>query len=156
MQHLPSHAIGGNAHGSSQEARPQRSEGFASWQEARRTRLRQEENVLKLQNRIQVLKKEEEIAVKKMEDTRKKAEEMLRFKSEKEEYVRRRLLNHQTKMLRAKELIQLTNEGRLSMRQSKVDLESQNKQHVQEMKKEAKLHRKQRSMLNKAYIQRIQ
>ena len=49
MQHLPSHT--GNK-GSSQEARPQRSEGFASWQEARRTRLQQEENVLKLRNRI--------------------------------------------------------------------------------------------------------
>lgn len=77
-----------------------------------------------------------------MEETRKRAEDMLRFKSEKEEYLRRRLLNHQNKMVRAKELIQMTAEGRQSMRQSKIDLEHHNKLNVQEMRKEAKVHRK--------------
>ena len=61
--------------------------------------MQQEENVLKLRNRIALLKKEEEMAVKKIEDTRRKAEEMLRFRSEKEEYTRRRVENHNNKIM---------------------------------------------------------
>jgi len=51
--------------------------------------------------------------LKKMEDTRRKAEDIIRFKTEKEEYIKRRQTAEQAKIQRAKELIMQTNESRL-------------------------------------------
>lgn len=65
-------------------------DNITNWRMARRTRLQQEESILKLQNRIQQLRREEDQVLKNMEDTRKKAEDLIRFKSEKEEYMKRR------------------------------------------------------------------
>ena len=48
--------------------------------------------MLKLRNRIQLLKKEEEMANKKIDDTRRKAENMLHYKTEKEELMRRKIV----------------------------------------------------------------
>ena len=56
-----------------------------------------------------------------MEDTRRKAEEMIRFKTEKEEYYRRRMTAEQNKMSRAKELISMTNESKMQMRLSMAE-----------------------------------
>ena len=56
-----------------------------------------------------------------MEDTRRKAEEMIRFKTEKEEYYRRRMTAEQNKISRAKELISMTNESKMQMRLSMAE-----------------------------------
>ncbi len=50
---------------------------FVSMYEARKTRLEKEQNVQKLHNRIALLEKEEEKANRKIEDTRKRAYDMI-------------------------------------------------------------------------------
>ena len=50
---------------------------FGTWQEARRVRLDKAQNVVKLHNRIALLEKEESKAIKRIEETRKKAYDMI-------------------------------------------------------------------------------
>lgn len=54
-----------------------------------------------------------------MDDTRRKAEDLIRFKSEKEEYERRRTSAMEASLQRAKQLITQTCEGRQLIKQSK-------------------------------------
>ena len=86
---------------------------ITDWKMARKARIQQEESILKLQNRIHQLKREEDQVLKKMDDTRRKAEDMIRFKTEKEEYVKRKAIAERIKLTRAKDLIMQTNETRI-------------------------------------------
>ena len=60
---------------------------------------------MKLQTRIAVLRQEDMSAHKKIDDTRRKADEMLKIKKEKDDLDRKRIVNHKNHMLRAKELV---------------------------------------------------
>lgn len=91
-----------------------------------------------------------------MDDTRRKAEDLIRFKSEKEEYERRRTSAMEASLQRAKQLITQTCEGRQLMKQSKEQWQQQNQKVVVQMRKEQKMHRKQRSMINREYLKQIQ
>jgi predicted nucleic acid-binding Zn-ribbon protein len=57
---------------------------YQNLQEARKARISQQHNVLKLHNRIALLEKEEEKANKRIEDARKQALSMIKSKIEKE------------------------------------------------------------------------
>ena len=63
--------------------------GFVSMYEARRARMEKERNVQKLHNRIALLEKEEDKANRRIEETRKRAYDMIQSKIEKDNFNRK-------------------------------------------------------------------
>ena len=63
------------------------------------------QNVVKLHNRIALLEKEESKAIKRIEETRKKAYDMIQQKIEKDEFIKRIFQQKQATLQRAQEVV---------------------------------------------------
>jgi len=78
---------------------------FASIVEARKLRESRENDVRKLHNRIALLQSEEEKALKRIEETRAKAQQMLELKIIQEENARERMTNKAKALEKAREIV---------------------------------------------------
>ena len=78
---------------------------FGSIVEARKLRESRENDVRKLHNRIALLQSEEEKALKRIEETRAKAQQMLELKIIQEENARERMTNKAKALEKAREIV---------------------------------------------------
>lgn len=78
---------------------------FGSIVEARKLREQRENDVRKLHNRIALLQSEEEKALKRIEETRAKAQQMLELKIIQEENARERMTNKAKALEKAREIV---------------------------------------------------
>lgn len=79
--------------------------GFGSIQQARRLKQEKELQTKQLYNRISILQAEEEKAVKKIEETRIKAQQMLEYKLQQEQMARERQEQKMIALSRARDLV---------------------------------------------------
>ena len=105
--------------------------------EARKLRESRENDVRKLHNRIALLQSEEEKALKRIEETRAKAQQMLELKIIQEENARERMTNKAKALEKAREIVSSKKEQQLQVRE-RVEVSLLKKLEMAKMVKEEK------------------
>lgn len=111
---------------------------FVSMYEARKTRLEKEQNVQKLHNRIALLEKEEEKANRKIEDTRKRAYDMIQSKIEKDNFTKKINQIKDQNLARNQEQVMITREMEENVKYQKLIIDQRKKFQANIIKKEGK------------------
>lgn len=125
---------------------------FGSIVEARKLRESREKDVRKLHNRIALLQNEEEKALKRIEETRAKAQQMLELKIIQEENARERMSNRAKALEKAREMVSSKKEQQLQVRE-KVEVSLLKKVgQAKLIKEEKKLLKKKMSKNERVYL----
>ena len=125
---------------------------FGSIVEARKLRESRENDVRKLHNRIALLQNEEEKALKRIEETRAKAQQMLELKIIQEENARERMSNRAKALEKAREMVSSKKEQQLQVRE-KVEVSLLKKVgQAKLIKEEKKLLKKKMSKNERVYL----
>lgn len=134
---------------------------FGSIVEARKLRESRENDVRKLHNRIALLQSEEEKALKRIEETRAKAQQMLELKIIQEENARERMTNKAKALEKAREIVSSKKEQQLQVRErveisllKKVEMAKMVKEEKKALKK--KISKNERNYLKKAQEKRFE
>lgn len=129
---------------------------FGSIVEARKLRESRENDVRKLHNRIALLQNEEEKALKRIEETRAKAQQMLELKIIQEENARERMSNRAKALEKAREMVSSKKEQQLQVRE-KVEVSLLKKVgQAKLIKEEKKLLKKKMSKNERVYLKQAQ
>ena len=129
---------------------------FGSIVEARKLRESREKDVRKLHNRIALLQNEEEKALKRIEETRAKAQQMLELKIIQEENARERMSNRAKALEKAREMVSSKKEQQLQVRE-KVEVSLLKKVGAAKLiKEEKKLLKKKMSKNERVYLKQAQ
>ena len=129
---------------------------FGSIVEARKLRESREKDVRKLHNRIALLQNEEEKALKRIEETRAKAQQMLELKIIQEENARERMSNRAKALEKAREMVSSKKEQQLQVRE-KVEVSLLKKVgQAKLIKEEKKLLKKKMSKNERVYLKQAQ
>lgn len=129
---------------------------FGSIVEARKLRESRENDVRKLHNRIALLQNEEEKALKRIEETRAKAQQMLELKIIQEENARERMSNRAKALEKAREMVSSKKEQQLQVRE-KVEVSLLKKVGAAKLiKEEKKLLKKKMSKNERVYLKQAQ
>ena len=125
---------------------------FGSIVEARKLRESRGNDVKKLHNRIALLQNEEEKALKRIEETRAKAQQMLELKIIQEENARERMSNRAKALEKAREMVSSKKEQQLQVRE-KVEVSLLKKVgQAKLIKEEKKLLKKKMSKNERVYL----
>jgi hypothetical protein len=124
--------------------------------DARKLRLHRENEVRKLHNRIAILQEEEEKALRRIEDTRAKAQAMLEFKIEQEQNARELFNKRRKEQMKLSRIVQETREQEANVR-FKVEQSAIKKREIAlQIKQEQNKIKKKLSKNDTSYLRRAQ